>query len=122
MAAKIGQLMKLLGRRVSGRFQALFRLKLPACYHPNLGIFWGCLAFSEKNFIKKKTLRRSNHFLKFNGKSIFCFFKYCPKLFKKKLHRNMGILFSNLLSESILDFGKWSNWKYENMRICVFSV
>ena len=34
----------------------------------------------------------------------------------------MGILFSNLLSESILDFGKWSNGKYTNMRIYVFSV
>ena len=34
----------------------------------------------------------------------------------------MGILFSNLLSESIFNFGKWSNWKYANMRICVFSV
>ena len=26
----------------------------------------------------------------------------------------MDILISNLLSESILDFGKWSNWKYAN--------
>ena len=34
----------------------------------------------------------------------------------------MGILFSNLLSESIFDFGKWSNLKYANTHICVFSV
>ena len=34
----------------------------------------------------------------------------------------MDILFSNLLSESSLDFGKWSNWKHTNTRICVFSV
>ena len=34
----------------------------------------------------------------------------------------MDILYSNLLSESILDFGKWSNWKYTNKRICVFSL
>ena len=34
----------------------------------------------------------------------------------------MDILISNLLSESILDFGKWPNWKYTNTHICVFSV
>ena len=34
----------------------------------------------------------------------------------------MDVLISNLLSKSILDFGKWSNGKYANMRICVFSV
>ena len=34
----------------------------------------------------------------------------------------MDILILNLLSESIFDFGKWSNWKYGNKRICVFSV
>ena len=34
----------------------------------------------------------------------------------------MDILISNLLSESILEFGKWSNGKYTNMCICVFSV
>ena len=34
----------------------------------------------------------------------------------------MGILFSNLLSESIFDFKKWANLKYANTRICVFSV
>ena len=34
----------------------------------------------------------------------------------------MDILIWNMLSESIFDFGKWSNWKYANTRICVFSV
>ena len=34
----------------------------------------------------------------------------------------MDFLFSNLFLESILDFGKWSNWKYTNTRIRVFSV
>ena len=34
----------------------------------------------------------------------------------------MDILILNLLSESILDFGKWSNWKYANTLICVFSL
>ena len=33
----------------------------------------------------------------------------------------MDILISNLLSESIFDFGKWSNRKYENTQIRVFA-
>ena len=37
-------------------------------------------------------------------------------------NRNMDILISNLLSETIFDFGKWANWKYTNTRSCVFSV
>ena len=32
----------------------------------------------------------------------------------------MDILISNLLSELVLDFGKWPNKKYANTRICVF--
>ena len=34
----------------------------------------------------------------------------------------MDILISNLLLESIFDFGKWSNWKDANTCICVLSV
>ena len=34
----------------------------------------------------------------------------------------MDILISNLLAESILEFGKWSNGKYTNTHTCVFSV
>ena len=34
----------------------------------------------------------------------------------------MDILISNLLLKSIFNFGKWSNWKYANTRIWVFSV
>ena len=34
----------------------------------------------------------------------------------------MDNLISNMLSESILDFRKGSNWKYANTRICIFSV
>ena len=33
----------------------------------------------------------------------------------------MDILISNLLSELIFDFGKWSNWKYANTRCIVVS-
>ena len=64
-------------------------------------------------------LKTLGHFeiriLKYNGKSIFWVLKYWSKLFTKKIsNRNMDILISNLLSESILDFGKWSNGKYAN--------
>ena len=41
---------------------------------------------------------------------------------RKNLNRNMDILIWNMLSESIFDSGKWSNWKYANTRICIFSV
>ena len=41
---------------------------------------------------------------------------------RHKNNRNIDILILNLLLESILDFGKWSNGKYTNTRICVFSV
>ena len=34
----------------------------------------------------------------------------------------MDILIWNLFSESNFDFGKWSNWKYANTGICVYSV
>ena len=34
----------------------------------------------------------------------------------------MNILIWNLLSESIFDFRKWSNWKYANTDIRIFSV
>ena len=34
----------------------------------------------------------------------------------------MDIFISNLLSKSIFNFGKWSNWKYANTHISVFSV
>ena len=33
----------------------------------------------------------------------------------KKKKKNMDLLISKLLSKSILDFGKWWNWKYANM-------
>ena len=69
-------------------------------------------------------LPEQHHFLKKQWEIHFLiFFKYwlkrSPKIF---LNRNMDILISNLLSESIFDFGKWSNWKYANTCICVFSV
>ena len=52
-----------LGGGVSGGYRALFRFELPACYHPNLGIFKDVWLF--QNFcVKNLTLRWSNHFLK----------------------------------------------------------
>ena len=37
---------------VNGGYRALFRFELPACYHPNLGIFWGVWHFQKKNSSK----------------------------------------------------------------------
>ena len=37
-------------------------------------------------------------------------------------NRNIDLLISNLLSISIMDIGKWSNWKYTQIHIRVFSV
>ena len=55
-------------------------------YQPNLCIFWGCLAFSEKKIIKNKTLRRSNHFLKMQlGNPFFDFLNIDRNSSKKKI-------------------------------------
>ena len=53
------------------------------------------------------------NFWKYNGKFLFWFLKkYWPKLLEICLrNKNMAFLISNLLSESIFDFGKWSNGK-----------
>ena len=52
------------------------------------------------------------------GNPFFDFFLILAKTLQKKIYnRNMDILISNLLSETILDFGKWSNGKYANARI-----
>ena len=57
------------------------------------------------------------------GNPFLIFFKYWPKLFQNFFYNiNMDILISNLLSESILDFRKWSTGKYANSQICVFPV
>ena len=86
---------------------------------PKLRLILGCLAFSDFFCCKKqKTLRWSNHFLKIQLEiHFFTFLNIDRNASKKILNRNMDILFSNLLSESILDFGKWSNGKYANMRV-----
>ena len=85
---------------------------------PKLRHILYCLALKEKN-VKKCTLRRSNHLLKLQWEINFLTFL---NIDQNASNRNMDILISNLLSKSILDFGKWSNGKYTNMRICAFSV
>ena len=50
------------------------------------------------------------------GNPFFLHFLWWSKLSKKNLNRNMDILIWNLLSESILNLGKWSNWNYANWR------
>ena len=55
------------------------------------------------------------------GNQIFNFFvvgQNTPNFFKNK---NMDLLILNLLSKLILDFGKWSNWKYANTCLRVFT-
>ena len=53
----------------------------------------------------------------------FRLFKILTKTLQKKMYdSNMDILIWNLLSESIFDFKKWSNWKYAKRHIWVFSV
>ena len=52
------------------------------------------------------------------GNPFFDFLKYWPKRFKIFFFiRNMYIFISNVLSKSILDFGKGSNWKYVQILI-----
>ena len=91
---------------------------------PRLRHILRCLTFSEEKMAKKmfpnpvKAL-----FETAMGYPIFDFIKYWPKLYNnKKLNRNMNFLITNLLSESIFDFRKWSNGKYPNMLICIFSI
>ena len=66
--------------------------------------------------ISKNLRPFQNYSFKIQWEILFFYF------FFLNIIRNMDILISNLLLESILDFGKWSNKKYANMCICVFSV
>ena len=56
------------------------------------------------------------------GNQIFNFFCWSKRSLKFFYNRNRDLLISKLLSKSILDFGKWSNCKYAQIHICVFSV
>ena len=90
---------------------------LPPKLRPILGVF----GFLRKKFRQKKD--PTLVMLLFENTMGNPFFFYINRNSSKKIYnRNMGILFSNLLSESIFDFGKWSNLKYANMCICVLSI
>ena len=86
-------------RGLSGTFQIWASGILP----PKLRHILGYLLFQKKNSKKKRSYASQITFFKHNGKSIFWLLKYWPKLLKKKFNKNMVILFSNLLSESIFD-------------------
>ena len=58
---------------LSGGYQALFRFELPACYHPNLGIFWGVWLF-QKTISSKIKPYPGYHFLKIQWKIHFLTF------------------------------------------------
>ena len=56
------------------------------------------------------------------GNPIFNFFCCWSKRSNFFYNRNIDFLISKLLSKSILDFGKWSNWKYANTYLRIFSL
>ena len=80
----------------------------------------GCLAFSEKN-CQKKTLCRSNHFLKIQWNPFFDSFRYWPKLFKKKS------IYEQSLFKSVLEINFWL-WEVVKLKIhkyvylCIFCL
>ena len=68
--------------RVSGGYWALFRFKLPACYHPNLGIFWGVWLFKKFFCQKIYPTPIKSLFENTMGNQFFDFFKYWPNRFE----------------------------------------
>ena len=69
-------------RGVSGVYWALFIFELLACYHQNLGLFWGVWLFQNFFLPKKVTLPRQKHIFKIQWEIHF-FFK-APDLKKKR--------------------------------------
>ena len=60
---------------------------------PNFKHILGCLAFSEKNFLKNLTLRRSNHFLKIQWEIHFLLFKILTETLQKKIYNRTRRLY-----------------------------
>ena len=82
-------------------------------------------AFGEKisALAWKKTLNPSAQDLKIQWEIQFSSFLLLVKTLQKNFYnRNMDLFISKLLSKSILDFWKWSNWKYANTYLRVFTV
>ena len=71
---------------------------------------------------RKKTLNPSAQDVKIQWEIKFSTFCCWSKCSKKIYNRNMDLLISKLLSKSILDVGKWSNWKYANTYLHIFSL
>ena len=90
---------------------------------PKLGHILGCLALTEIFLPKIKPYPGQITFWKYNEKSIFLTFLSIDQNSLKKIYNgNKAFLVWNLLWESIFNFGKWSNGKYTNRCICVFSI
>ena len=68
---------------------------------------WKWPLTSDKSIFKNTMENKFSNF--------FSFYQNAPNFFFK--NRNMDLLISKLLSESIFDFKKLSNWKYANARI-----
>ena len=63
------------GGGVSGVYRALFIFELSACYYPNLGIFWGCLALKKNLFQKINPIPVKSLFENTMGNRFYDFLK-----------------------------------------------
>ena len=108
----------MLGEGVSGHCLIWTSSMLP----PKLRHVLECLAFSDKKFHKKKkTQRRSNHFLKIQWEIHFLtLFKYWPKLFNKKIRTEIwAFSFQICFRNQFLTLGGGQT-ETENTKIRVF--
>ena len=64
------------GGGLSGGYRALFRFELPACYHPNLDIFWGVWLFQNFFLPKKNPTQGESLFENSMENPFFDFLKY----------------------------------------------
>ena len=87
-------------------------------YHQNLGIFqWVWLHQKTISLRNLSPPQPKSFFENTMGNPFLIFVCDDRNAPQKNWNRNINILISNLLSESILDFGEWSNWKYANYGI-----
>ena len=64
--------------------------ELPACYHPNLGIFLGVWLFQKKKSLENRPYAGQITFWKYNGKSIF-FLLFFLNIYQKSSKKNIRI-------------------------------
>ena len=83
--------------------------------------YFGVFVFFRKKFLENQTLRRSNHFLKIQWEIHFVtfFFKYQPKLFKKKFSIEILVFFFQICFWN--QFLTSGSGQTENAQIRVFA-